>query len=343
MIRSLSFVITWEPPDINKRNGEIVDYTVCITALENLKCLSNYTTKEQSLKIDSLKPMTKYYIRVLASTKVGPGSYSESKMAITDGLPPEAPLCATKTTLTFSLKTPKQRYAYFFIIATKGNEENSSPPFKYGNYDLVTYSSEFLQPKPYIAAVFAPKYDGVFVFTPGDGSNTSIAGTRTRRSTDGVYYNGPLKANSTYRIFLRFVVNEQGLYCSTDWSYAARTGPSRCAHTTLRSTSNSLKCNKENGKLLPIVIALAICLLMSMTVNIYQLCYRRKNISNKDENRDNKKRPTNVYDSSDIHDNNYEQVDGDQSSYMSLNNTGRNEDEHVYCHLNEVGKNESIM
>ncbi|XP_046857075.1 uncharacterized protein LOC124450443 isoform X2 [Xenia sp. Carnegie-2017] len=373
MIRSLSFVVMWEPPDINKRNGEIVDYTVCITDLENLKCLINYTTKEQSLKIDSLKPMTKYYIRVLASTKIGPGNYSESKMAITNGLPLEAPLCATKTTLTFSLKTPKQRYAYFFVIAMKGNEKNSSPPFKYGNHDLVTYSSEFVQPKPYIAAVFAPKYDGVFMFTLGDGSNTSIAGTRTRRSTDGVYYNGPLKANSTYRIFLRFVINEQGLYYSTDWSYAAKTGPSRSAYTTLRpsrsayttprpsrsahatlcpsrsahttlcSTSNSLKSNKEDGKLLPIVIALAICLLLSLTVNIYQLCYRRKNISNKDENHDNKKRPTNVYDGSDIHDNNYEHVDGDQSSYMSLKSTGRNEDDHVYCHLNEVSKNESIM
>ena len=106
---------------------------------------------------------------------------------------------------------------------------------------------------------------------------------------------------------------------------------------------DSLKCNKEDGKLLPIVIALAICLLLSMTVNIYLLCYRRKIISNKDENRDNKKRPTNDSDGSDIHDNNYEQVDGDQSSYMSLKNTGRNEDDHVYCHLNEVSKNESIM
>ena len=106
---------------------------------------------------------------------------------------------------------------------------------------------------------------------------------------------------------------------------------------------DSLKCKKEDGKFLPIVIALAICLLVSITVNIYLLCYLRKNISNKDENHDNKKRPTNVYDGSDIHDNNYEHVDGDQSSYMSLKSTGRNEDDHVYCHLNEVSKNESIM
>ena len=43
------------------------------------------TTKEKMLVIGSLNASTKYYVRVLASTKVGRGNYSDSKGKITNG------------------------------------------------------------------------------------------------------------------------------------------------------------------------------------------------------------------------------------------------------------------
>ncbi|XP_046857453.1 receptor-type tyrosine-protein phosphatase T-like isoform X2 [Xenia sp. Carnegie-2017] len=372
VVNSSSLSITWKPPDISKRNGKIINYTICITRWKNGTCSGNFTTKNQNFIVNDLKPATTYYISILASTIIGRGNYSENEIAITNELQPEKPTNFTEETLTFSLKIPVQEYEFFYIIAMEGDEKNPPPPSNFSNEDLIRYSTRS-QPKLYIAAVLKVSGVDMFVFILGDGSNSSISNPRTRRSTDRDYNNRPLSPDTTYRIFQRVIVNDMGVYYSTDWSYAARTGPSRSAyttlrpsrsayttlrpsrsahttlrpsrsaHTTLRSTSNSLKCNKEDGKFLPIVIALAICLLLSLTVNIYQLCYRRKNISNKDENHDNKKRPTNVYDGSDIHDNSYEHVDGDQSSYMSLKSTGRNEDDHVYCHLNEVSKNESIM
>ena len=73
----LSLSVTWEPPEENKRNGEIVNYTVCISHEETKSCFEEYTTKEKMMIIKNLNASTKYYVRVLASTKVGPGVFSE--------------------------------------------------------------------------------------------------------------------------------------------------------------------------------------------------------------------------------------------------------------------------
>ena len=82
---SSSLSATWEPPEKDKRNGEIVSYTVCISHEENKPCFEQYNTKEKMIVIGNLNASTKYYGRVLVSTKVGPGNYSESEGKFTNG------------------------------------------------------------------------------------------------------------------------------------------------------------------------------------------------------------------------------------------------------------------
>jgi hypothetical protein len=84
---SSSLSVTWEPPEKDKRNGIIVNYTVCISHdhEESKPCFKEQTTKENMTVIDNLINSTKYYVRVLASTKVGPGNYSKSTGKFTNG------------------------------------------------------------------------------------------------------------------------------------------------------------------------------------------------------------------------------------------------------------------
>jgi hypothetical protein len=82
---SSSLSVTWEPPERNKTNGIIVNYTVCISHEESNHCFKEQTTKEKMLVIASLNVSTKYYVRVLASTKIGRGPYGESKGKFTNG------------------------------------------------------------------------------------------------------------------------------------------------------------------------------------------------------------------------------------------------------------------
>ena len=82
---SSSLSVTWEAPEKNKRNGKIVNYTVCISHEESKPCFKEYTTKKKMLVISNLNVSTKYYVRVLASTKVGRGNYSESERKFTNG------------------------------------------------------------------------------------------------------------------------------------------------------------------------------------------------------------------------------------------------------------------
>ena len=82
---SSSLSVTWDPPEKDKRNGIIVSYTVCISHEESKPCFREYTTKEKMIVIKNLIDSTKYYVRVLASTKAGRGPYSESKRKFTNG------------------------------------------------------------------------------------------------------------------------------------------------------------------------------------------------------------------------------------------------------------------
>jgi hypothetical protein len=80
---SLSFA--WDPPDKTEQNGVIISYTACVSHSENDPCFQTFITNERKWLVVNLKPLTKYYVRVLASTKVGPGNYSESKGFFTSG------------------------------------------------------------------------------------------------------------------------------------------------------------------------------------------------------------------------------------------------------------------
>ena len=82
---SSSFSVTWDPPEEEKRNGVIVNYTMCISHEETKPCLKDHTTDKKTLVVNNLNASTKYYVRVLASTKVGRGNYSESKGIFTNG------------------------------------------------------------------------------------------------------------------------------------------------------------------------------------------------------------------------------------------------------------------
>ena len=84
VIGDTSLLITWEPPAENKRNGKIVNYTICIKQSGDFPCSGNFSTEDQSFRINDLKEATMYDIRVLASTRVGRGSYSEKQMAKTN-------------------------------------------------------------------------------------------------------------------------------------------------------------------------------------------------------------------------------------------------------------------
>ncbi|CAB4022221.1 Receptor-type tyrosine- phosphatase delta, partial [Paramuricea clavata] len=216
--------VTWEPPKKDKRNGIIVSYTVCISHEESKPCFREYATKNKMIVIDNLFASTKYYVRVLASTKVGRGSYSESKGKFTNGNQPEVSTNGTAYTLTFSLEIPSRNFTHFYVVALelKDGQESQSPA-SYRNNELVTYTEaeKSTDPKPYIAAILTSKDENMFIL--GDGGNTSNPTSRRRRSTSSDYYNGPLEPGTSYSIFQRIFIHNKGEYYSTDWSPASKT------------------------------------------------------------------------------------------------------------------------
>ncbi|XP_046858729.1 receptor-type tyrosine-protein phosphatase F-like [Xenia sp. Carnegie-2017] len=127
-IGNTSLFVTWKPPDVTKRNGKIVSYTVCIKQCGGDTCSKNHTTEEQHLKINHLKPATKYCVRVLASTKVGPGIYSKLKWTFSNGLAPEQPRIQTAYSLTYLLRIPSMKYQYFYVVAMEHDKKEIGLP-----------------------------------------------------------------------------------------------------------------------------------------------------------------------------------------------------------------------
>jgi hypothetical protein len=80
---SLSF--TWDPPEKDKQNGVIISYTACVSHSENGRCFQTFTTNKREWVVRHLTAPTKYYVRILASTKIGHGNYSESRGFLTNG------------------------------------------------------------------------------------------------------------------------------------------------------------------------------------------------------------------------------------------------------------------
>jgi hypothetical protein len=79
----LSFL--WHPPHKTKQNGVIISYTACVSRSQNGPCFQKFVTSEREWLVGNLNTSTKYYVRVLASTKVGHGPYSTSKGYFTNG------------------------------------------------------------------------------------------------------------------------------------------------------------------------------------------------------------------------------------------------------------------
>ena len=72
---STSLVVSWEPPQLELRNGVIQRYTIRITELETGAVTTLYT-EETTVNVTSLHPFYTYSCSVAAETTVlGPFSY----------------------------------------------------------------------------------------------------------------------------------------------------------------------------------------------------------------------------------------------------------------------------
>ncbi|CAB4036314.1 tyrosine- phosphatase Lar-like, partial [Paramuricea clavata] len=230
---SSSLFFIWDPPEKSKQNGVITSYTACVSHSQNGRCFHTFITSETEWFVGNLNASTKYYVCVLASTKVGHGNFSNSKRYFTNEKAVEKAIAETSSTLTFSIKAPTTTfvrqsliYRYFYVVALKlrdGIEPASSD--SYENNELVTYADaeKSTNPKPYIAAVVTSSGIDGNTFILGDGSNTNDPASQKRGQTTSDYFNGPLEPTSSYSIFQRITINKKGDYCSTDWSPASET------------------------------------------------------------------------------------------------------------------------
>ena len=66
----------WEPPALEDHNGELEEYSV-ILYMDNQGDSQEYSTEDEFLVLEDLKPHTKYDVMVAASTREGLGPYSE--------------------------------------------------------------------------------------------------------------------------------------------------------------------------------------------------------------------------------------------------------------------------
>ena len=80
-----SLSLAWDPPETNKQNGVITSYTGCTSDSEKGSCFQTVTVNKKEWLVTSLKASTKYYVRILASTKAGNGNYSENREFFTNG------------------------------------------------------------------------------------------------------------------------------------------------------------------------------------------------------------------------------------------------------------------
>ena len=80
-----SLSLTWDAPEKSGDNDRIISYTVCVSHSANEHCFKKYVTSDRELIVRNLNASTKYYVRVLASTKAGSSVYSKAKGFFTNG------------------------------------------------------------------------------------------------------------------------------------------------------------------------------------------------------------------------------------------------------------------
>ena len=81
-----SLQVSWKAPEESFQNGELTGYQVCFYTKDTVpECLVFASSKVLSLTLDNLKPSTKYFVIVSASTTVGLGEKSVEVSKITSG------------------------------------------------------------------------------------------------------------------------------------------------------------------------------------------------------------------------------------------------------------------
>ena len=81
-----SLQVSWNAPEERLQSGEITGYNVCFHTKDTApKCLLPKSTKVLSHTLRNLRPSTKYYVTVAASTSVGYGEKSLEMSKITNG------------------------------------------------------------------------------------------------------------------------------------------------------------------------------------------------------------------------------------------------------------------
>ena len=67
--------LSWDPPDVPLRNGEISLYTVNVSIIESEEMLQ-FTSVSTELELSALRPYHTYMYMVAASTVAGEGPFS---------------------------------------------------------------------------------------------------------------------------------------------------------------------------------------------------------------------------------------------------------------------------
>ena len=116
-----------------------------------------------------------------------------------------------------------------------------------------------------------------------------------------------------------------------------RDGLQTTVHTILVEKETSLTVKEEENNFVGIiVVAILVAILIAIVVHLICKIYRLKSLLV------NKSRQSNdlkhVYEILVTNDQNYEQVENEQSTYTALKKPGERDDDHVYSHLNEVDK-----
>ena len=69
-------MLTWQEPQLELRNGIIVDYIGFVVELPGQDRVANFTTNDTEVVIDELNPHTNYAFRIAAQNSIGIGPHS---------------------------------------------------------------------------------------------------------------------------------------------------------------------------------------------------------------------------------------------------------------------------
>ena len=113
---------------------------MCVSHEEKRTCIRENTTDEKSFVSRNLNASTKYYVSVLASTRVGRGNYSESVEKFTNGSK-----CYFFIHLTKSMSVPIFIYFYsFFIFVFRATRDGYQSNSYHTNFHVADSYANFL-------------------------------------------------------------------------------------------------------------------------------------------------------------------------------------------------------